>query len=250
MWPRSRARSASPSAERTTAHGGERRRRCRPGVEPVVKMNGRAMFTSRSTKRRGPATNPPSEPSVFESVPTRSTSTPVEVGARARARRGPRRARAANRAGAANSTMASSGATSPSIENTVSVTTMVRATPSARARSRSAAEVLGVGVAVDDGLGPGHAAAVDDRGVVELVGQDAHAGAAEHGDGPRGWRRSRWGTAGRPRCRASRPGRPRGRGAPAASPTTRRAAPGPGAPALDGRRSAAAFTAGCWVRPR
>ena len=43
-------------------------------------------------------------------------------------------------------------------------------------------EVLGVGMPVDEGLGSGQPAAVDDAGVVELVGEDDLAAAGERGD--------------------------------------------------------------------
>ena len=55
-------------------------RRCRPGVEAVVKMKERARLTSRSTRAPGPATKPPSEPSVLDRVPTRRTSAPTSGG--------------------------------------------------------------------------------------------------------------------------------------------------------------------------
>ena len=45
-------------------------------------------------------------------------------------------------------------------------------------------EVVGVGVAVDGDLGPCQPAAVDDRGVVELVGEDPAAQSPEHREGP------------------------------------------------------------------
>ena len=62
-----------------------------------------------------------------------------------------------------------SGAMSPSIEKTPSVT-ISAAAPAGLAQAPG--EVLEVAVAVDEGLGPGEAAAVDDAGVVELVGED------------------------------------------------------------------------------
>ena len=93
-----------------------------------------------------------------------------------------------------------------------------------RSRSRSAAsrgspcrrmhpvEVLDVAVAVDDDLRTREAAAVDDRGVVELVGED-HALRGRPGRRARRcWRGSPSRTARTTRCPRSRRGAPRGAG--------------------------------------
>ena len=123
---------------------------------------------------------------------------------------------------------------------------------SAPGSASAAASCVEVAVAVHPQLGPvgpGQAAAVDDRGVVELVGVDAHPGRGRAWRARRGWRRSRWGTPRPPRCPASRRGRPRGRGGRAGTrrrggwrrrrcPTARR------------RRWRRPSRAGCWERPR
>ena len=72
-----------------------------------------------------------------------------------------------------------SGATSPSIEKTESVTISAAAAVGARRPQR---EVLEVAVVVDERLGPRQPAAVDDRGVVELVGEDDRARAGQRAD--------------------------------------------------------------------
>ena len=69
----------------------------------------------------------------------------------------------------ASSTISSSGATSPSIENTPSVTISAAA---AVGVAQAPLEVVDVRVAVDERLRARQPAAVDDRGVVELVGED------------------------------------------------------------------------------
>ena len=61
-------------------------------------------------------------------------------------------------------------------------------------------EVLDVAVVVDEGLRPGEPAAVDDRGVVERVGEDDVAAARQRARRCRGWRGSPSRTARRPRC--------------------------------------------------
>ena len=76
----------------------------------------------------------------------------------------------------ASSTISASGATSPSIEKTESVT-IERA--AALGLAHAPGEVLDVAVAVDEGLRARQAAAVDDRRVVELVGEDDLAGAGQ-----------------------------------------------------------------------
>ena len=76
-------------------------------------------------------------------------------------------------------------------------------------------EVLEVAVAVDERLGAGEAAAVDDARVVELVGEDHVAAAGERGDRRRCSRGSRSRRAAPSRCRGRRRGAARaGRGAP------------------------------------
>ena len=79
----------------------------------------------------------------------------------------------------ASSSSCGSGATSPSIEKTPSVTISAARPP---ARSQPPGEVLDVAVAVDEGLGAREAAAVDDAGVVQLVGEDDLAAAGQGGD--------------------------------------------------------------------
>ena len=96
----------------------------------------------------------------------------------------------------ASSSSSGSGATSPSIEKTPSVT--ISAAPAA-AWSQAPGEVLEVAVAVDEGLGPGEPAAVDDAGVVELVGEDDLARARPAPRSRRCWRGSRSRTAAPPR---------------------------------------------------
>ena len=88
------------------------------------------------------------------------------------------------RASAASS---ASGATSPSIEKTPSVT--ISAAPLA-GLAQPPGEVLDVAVAVDEGLGPGEPAAVDDAGVVELVGEDDLSASRERRDRAACWRGS------------------------------------------------------------
>ena len=88
-------RSAAPSGDRTTRSAASAAA-ASAGVGAVVKMYGRARFSTSSIERAGPATKPPSAPSVFDSVPTRSTSASVgERRARGRAPRALRRRRAA-----------------------------------------------------------------------------------------------------------------------------------------------------------
>ena len=77
--------------------------------------------------------------------------------------------RRARRSARASSTISASGATSPSIEKTPSVTISA---PRPLGLAQAPREVLDVAVVVDERLGPREPAAVDDRGVVELVGED------------------------------------------------------------------------------
>ena len=126
------------------------------------------------------------------SVPTTTSTSPSQarLGDRAAAARAercrsraPRRRPRARRSGGASSTISASGATSPSIENTESVTISRPAAPSrAAVAAQAPLEVLDVAVAVDDDLGARQPAAVDDRGVVELVGEDRVAAAGERAD--------------------------------------------------------------------
>ena len=112
------------------------------------------------------------------SVPTTTSTSPLEPGGGDRAAAaGPERAGRVRLvdhqpAAVAPRQLAAaprSGATSPSIEKTPSVT-ISAAAPAGLAQAPG--EVLEVAVAVDEGLGPGEPAAVDDAGVVELVGED------------------------------------------------------------------------------
>ena len=142
------------------------------GVSAVVKMNDLARLTSRSTSDRDPATHPPSDPRVFDSVPMRTTTSGSPSPG---SRWGPSTACASSSTSSApcrrqRSTSAPTGATSPSIENTESVTTSTRP----GRRGEQFVEMVEVAVSVDRDLRPAEPAAVDDRGVVQLVAQDGH----------------------------------------------------------------------------
>ena len=154
---------------------------------------------------RDAATKPPSEPNVFDSVPTRTT-VPLCTPARSRppippppsrpaasGRLGPRTAWASSRMRRAlwrwqRATSSSRGAVSPSMENTESVTTMVGIGAAWRRRRAASAEqlrqVVHVTVAVDGEGRAGQPAPVDDAGVVQLVREHAHARAAERAQHP------------------------------------------------------------------
>ena len=132
---------AAPSAERRM-RSAARAAAASAGVGAVEKMYERARLTIRSTMSRDAATNPPSEPNVFDSVPTRTTVPPCRpsrsrppipppLSRRGRlGRLGPRTAWASSRTRRAlwrrqRVTRSSRGAMSPSMEKTESVTTMV-----------------------------------------------------------------------------------------------------------------------------
>ena len=133
----------------------------------------------------------------------------------------------------------SSGATSPSIENTVSVTTIAGpscARSSASTWSTSPWRAISTRAARQP-------AAVDDRGVVELVADDEHArpwpnvvSTPRLAAKPVG--NSSAASASLPR----RPARPRARGGSGRPPTIRRADPGARCRTVRGRRAAAART--------
>ena len=99
----------------------------------------------------GPATNPPSAPSVFDNVPMRSDVGPVEVGigAEHRVRLVEHEQRAVVRAKLGELV---DRRVSPSIENTVSVTTIVRR-PTRRRVVQQRVDVVDVAVAVDGDVG-------------------------------------------------------------------------------------------------
>ena len=131
---------AAPSAERRMRSAASAAA-ASAGVGAVEKMYERARLTMRSTMSRDAATNPPSEPNVLDSVPTRTTVPPCRpsrswppipppVPPGAAGRSGPRTAWASSRMRRAlwrrqRVTRSSRGATSPSMEKTESVTTMV-----------------------------------------------------------------------------------------------------------------------------
>ena len=115
------------------------------------------------------STSPLSPAAATEPRPPGPTA-PVACASSTISRQSWRRARRAS---------SSSGATSPSIEKTPSVT--IREPRPAASRSPQA-RCSSVAVAVDEGLGPREPAAVDDAGVVELVGEDDLASAGEGGD--------------------------------------------------------------------
>ena len=145
-----------PSAGRRSA---ARAAAASAGVGAVVKMYERARLTIRSMTSRDAATKPPSEPSVFDSVPTRTTVPSVQR------RRGPRlpprlrpgrgrevgaedgvgliERRAGRRGGGTGRRARSTGAASPSMENTESVTTIVGALRGRRRSARSRAAPRG-----------------------------------------------------------------------------------------------------------
>ena len=104
----------------------------------------------------------------------------VDVGrvdGRARARRGPRRARAARRGAGTPRPASSTGASSPSIENTVSVTTSAGPSWPASSSSTWAGSVWRA-TATWPADEPG---AVDDRRVVQLVAHHEHVGGVGEG---------------------------------------------------------------------
>ncbi len=101
----------------------------------------------------------------------------------------------------AASARAASGAASPSMLNSDSVTRRRRRNgPGSASRRRGSA---GVAVGVDGDPGAREAAAVDEAGVVEGVGDDEVVGSGEGGRGRRGWSGSRSGRRGRPGGRGS-----------------------------------------------
>ncbi len=131
----------------------------------------------------------------------------------------------------ASSASSCRGATSPSIENTPSVTISA---PRPRALRDPPREVVDVAMVVDEHLGAREPAAVDDRRMVELVGEHHFAGASKRRD-----RRPRSpGSPSRTAMRDSRPlnaaRRPRARWWIVIVPDTSREAPAPGAPAHRG----------------
>ena len=132
---RSCATSASPSADVTMPTAAVAAAMS-AGVDAVVKMNGRAALMHRSMTARGPATNPPSDPRVFDSVPTTTRSHAGSDGVA-----GPSTAWASSRtdervvASADRPPGPSTSAASPSIEKTESDTTS--AWRAVRSRSRT-----------------------------------------------------------------------------------------------------------------
>ena len=191
----------------------------------------------------GPATNPPSAPSVLERVPTRRTSTPSRSGS------GPSTACASSSTSRAacrahTSASCSIGATSPSIENTVSVTTTARPDRSASNFSRCSTS-------------PWRYTATSARESRQPSTIDAWFSSSEHTRVPAPPK-----VVSTPRLVANPVGNSTARAAPfhAASsasssawigrePTMSRAAPDP-APQRSIASWAAAITAGCWVSPR
>ena len=134
-----------------------------------------------------PARNPPSEPSVLDSVPIRTrvrSGVVHELGRKMRAEDGVRLVDQEERAvlHGTESAISSTGAASPSMEKTVSVTTIVGV---AGIHLQQRGEMRHVAVPVDRQLGARQPATVDDRGVVQLVREHPHLGAAQHAQAPR-----------------------------------------------------------------
>ena len=183
------------------------------GGVAVLKMNGRAVLTMRSIAPPVPTTNPPREPSILDRVPTMSTvargsSSPVAPNTSWAVSS---TSRASCRAHIAES---SCHVDDVAVHGEHDVGDHHGLGPAAAGQSRF--EGLEVDVGVHVGRESAESGAVDDRGMVELVGE--HHGVAWRRPRSR-WRpahpgspRSRWGTAG-----------PRRRGGPGAS--TRPAAP-------------------------
>ena len=89
------------------------------------------------------------------------------------------------------------------------------------------AQVLEVAVVVDEVSARDEPAAVDDRGVVELLGEDDSPGRAERRDARRCSRDSRSRTGAPPRCPRTPPAAPRAGGGSSSCPDTSREAPAP-----------------------
>jgi len=175
-----RARLSSPSGpERMRSDS--RAAQARAGGKAVEKIRGRARLTSSSQTGREAAAYAPATPNAFDRCPS------GDPGSRPAPPRAPRRA--AEQAGrmrlvddeqrprcGAEPARSRRGARSPSIENTASVTTSLRARCPQEARR-------GTGVRVRVYLDPraGQAASVDDRGVVQCVGDDQVLGPANAG---------------------------------------------------------------------
>ena len=214
-WARSRPRRASPSAEVTTPTAASAAAES-AGLRAVVKIWVRARLTSRSTRLRGPATNPPRAPRVFESVPTWITIGPRDAGLR-------HRHRLEHRVGLVDH---EHGVVAGAQLEQVLVRARRRRpsrTPSRRPRPGEPLRGPPARRRGRRGRGGGAPSARprspvpcgsrrrSTRGSARRSGC-ARPAARGWRAGP-GWRRSRWGTPRRPRCPASRRGRPRGRGA-------------------------------------
>ncbi len=126
--------------------------------------------------------------------------------------------------------MSATGATSPSMENTRSVTTMA----GSGGPGQQGLEVVDVAVAVDGDVGARQAGPVDDRGVVELVGADAHPGVAEGAEHAEVGGEAGGEDDGPFAALATGPGPARARSWQGRLPVTRRLAPDPGPPAVEG----------------
>ena len=168
-------RRPSPSAERTTPRAA-RAAAASAGVGAVVKMYGRARLTSSSTKRGRSGHEPAERP---ERLGQRAHPQDVDpVGASASS--GPRTAWA-------SSSTRSAPWRRATVDQAVEVGHVAvhgedgvgdddrPARPGGQRRRRGRQ----VAVGIDAHVGPGQPAAVDDRGVVELVGVDDHSGAAK-----------------------------------------------------------------------
>ena len=179
-----RARAGERRAPRLPATARPATPRARPqlsaGVGAVVKMYGRARFSTSSIDRVEPATKPPSAPSVFDSVPIRRTSTssgtsssgPSTACASSTTSSAPSRAQRSTSAGEV-------GDVAVHREHRVGDHERTPRAPVAQERR----EVVEIAVAIHRDIGPGsESAAVDDRRVVELVAADEHAGSGERGD--------------------------------------------------------------------
>ena len=201
-------------------------------------------------KARGPATNPPSDPRAFDSVPTRRTSTPPSSAPSS-----------APTVGAENRSPSSSTSSAPCRRHAAAMSLDRRHVSvhgehhvgdherRARGLVEELLEVVHVAMAVDGDLGLRQAAPVDDRRVVVLVGADAHARCRRRRSTPRGWRRIPVGnTAARSVpvhvASASSSSSCTGR-----LPETSRLPPDP-VPQWSSASWAAATTAGCSDRPR
>ena len=178
-WARRRAtelRRPRPSAGRRSA---ARAAAASAGVGAVVKMKGRARLTSRSTNGGGPGDEAAQRAEGLRQRADRAgRSAPDRRARRGRARRGPRRARAGRRGGAQRGQLVDAAHVAVHGEHGVGDDDRpVRAAPAGRPAGRGR---RGGRRATSARRQP---AAVDDRGVVELVAEQTRdAGPAERGE--------------------------------------------------------------------